>query len=54
VLTVFAPHALHLLISAHVYAYAIDHVESELAKLPEQAHAEDNNTDPDQGKPWCI
>jgi hypothetical protein len=32
---VFALHALHLLISTHIYAYVIDHVDSELEELSE-------------------
>jgi hypothetical protein len=50
----FAPHALHLLISSHIHAYAIDHTEPELEELPEQAQTKDTNTDPEQGKPRCI
>jgi hypothetical protein len=32
----FAPHALHILISIHIYTYAIDHVEPEFQV--EQVH----------------
>jgi hypothetical protein len=50
----FSPHALHHLISSHIYVYAIDHAESEPEELQEQVQAEDTNTDSDQGKHRCI
>jgi hypothetical protein len=50
----FTPHALHLLILVHIYAYAIDHVQQELDEPSELAQAEDINPDPKQGKLWCI
>jgi thymidylate synthase len=49
-----AHHALHHLISAHVYAYVIDHVELELEEPSEQAQAEDTNPEFSQGKTRCI
>jgi hypothetical protein len=45
---------LHILISSHIYAYPLDHMESELEEASEQAQTEEANTDPEQGKPWCI
>jgi hypothetical protein len=47
----FSPHALHILILAHCYAYTLDHDEPEPEKLHEQAQVEDTNPDPKQGKP---
>jgi hypothetical protein len=42
------------LIWSHTYAYVIDHTKPEPEELPEQVQVEDANTDPEQGKPWCI
>jgi hypothetical protein len=36
----FAPHALHILLFAHVCSYALDHAELELEDLTEQAQVE--------------
>jgi hypothetical protein len=48
----FAPHALHLLLLAHVCSYALDHAESELEDPMEQAQGEaSTNLDLHQGKP---
>jgi hypothetical protein len=46
-----SPHALYILILSHICAYVIDLAEQE---LEEQAHAEDTNTDPKQGKPLVF
>jgi hypothetical protein len=50
----FEPHALHILIWAHHFAYMLDHDESEPEELQEQAQAENTNPNPEQGKPQCI
>jgi hypothetical protein len=42
------------LFSSHTYAYTLDRDEPELKEPLEQVQAEDTNTDPEQGKPWCI
>jgi hypothetical protein len=61
---VLAPQALHILISPHVYAYTLDHVEPKLEIQAEQVQKEyDGPQAPsariltfflDQGKPRCI
>jgi hypothetical protein len=51
----FAPHAFHILIATHIYAYTLDHAEVELQEPMEQAQAEEfTNLALDQDKPWCI
>jgi hypothetical protein len=51
----FAPHALNILISPHVYAYMLDHMEPKPEVQAEQAQAEGlTNLELDQGKPWYI
>jgi hypothetical protein len=50
----FEPHALHILILAHPFAYAIKPTEQELKEPSEQAQVEDTNPDLEQGKPQCI
>jgi hypothetical protein len=37
----FAPHALHIVILAHIYAYTLDHAEPELEEPLEQVQAKD-------------
>jgi hypothetical protein len=47
----FAPHALHILILGHLYAYTLDCDEP---ALEEKAQAADTNPVPEQGKPRYI
>jgi hypothetical protein len=49
------PHALHILISTHTYAYTLDHAELRSEVQAEQAQVEAiTNLSLDQGKPRCI
>ncbi len=49
------PHALHILISTHTYAYTLDHAELRSEVQAEQAQVEaSTNLDLDQGKPQFI
>jgi hypothetical protein len=51
----FAPHAFHILILTHAYAYTLDHAESRSEVQAEQAQVEAiTSLALDQGKPRCI